>query len=98
MHQVTVSLEDKLLAFIDRYAEGDRISYIQNLLSEYCTAKLNQEIRLSLEADRDNPEYQSELELWDCVIGDGIHTERLWPNLEPHPSPLLGKERARVRF
>jgi hypothetical protein len=75
MHQVTVSLEDKLLAFIDRYAEGDRVSYIQNLLSEYRTAKLNQEIRLSLEADRDNPEYQSELALWDCVIGDGIHAE-----------------------
>lgn len=75
MHQVTVSLEDKLLAFIDRYAEGDRVSYIQNLLSEYRIAKLNQEIRSSLETDRDNPEYQAELALWDCVTGDGIHAE-----------------------
>jgi hypothetical protein len=75
MHQVTVSLEDNLLAFIDRYAEGDRVSYIQNLLSAYRTAKLNQEIRLSLEADRDNPECQSELAIWDFVIADGIHTE-----------------------
>jgi hypothetical protein len=50
-------------------------SFQQNLLSEYRTAKLNQEIRSSLEADRDNPEYQSELALWDCVIEDGIHAE-----------------------
>ncbi len=83
MQQITVNLEDNLLAFIDRYAEGVgldrpevyRISYVQKLLSEYRTAKLNQEIRLALEADRDDPEYQAELALWDCVVGDGIDAE-----------------------
>jgi hypothetical protein len=75
MQQITVNLEDNLLAFIDRYAEGDRVSYIQNLLREYRTAKLNQEIRVALEADRENPEYLSEIALWDCVAGDGIDAE-----------------------
>jgi hypothetical protein len=75
MQQITVNLEDSLLSFIDRYAEGDRISYIQKLLREYRTAKLNQEIRLALEADRGDPEYQAELALWDCVVGDGIDAE-----------------------
>jgi hypothetical protein len=83
MQQITVNLEDNLLAFIDRHAEGvglarpegDRISYIQNLLRDYRTAKLNQEIRVALEADRENPEYLSEIALWDCVAGDGIDAE-----------------------
>ena len=35
MQQITADLEDNLLAFIDRYAEGDRVSYIQNLLRDY---------------------------------------------------------------
>jgi uncharacterized protein (DUF433 family) len=35
--------------------------------------QMNQEIRLALEADRDDPEYQAELALWDCVVGDGIN-------------------------
>ena len=73
--QITVNLEDSLLSFIDRYAEGDRISYIQKLLGEYRTEKLNQEIRLALEADRDDPEYQAEIALWDCVVGDGLDAE-----------------------
>ena len=75
MQQITVNLEDSLLSFIDRYAEGDRISYIQKLLGEYRTEKLNQEIRLALEADRDDPEYQAEIALWDCVVGDGLDAE-----------------------
>ena len=75
MQQITVNLEDSLLSFIDRYAEGDRISYIQKLLGEYRTEKLNQEIRLALEADRDDPEYQAEIALWDCVVGDGLNAE-----------------------
>jgi hypothetical protein len=75
MQQITVNLEDNLLAFIDRYAEGDRVSYIQNLLRDYRTAKLNQEIRVALEADREDLEYQSEIALWDCVAGDGIDAQ-----------------------
>jgi metal-responsive CopG/Arc/MetJ family transcriptional regulator len=83
MQQITVNLEDNLLAFIDRYAEGVgldrpevyRVSYIQNLLRDYRTAKLNQEIRVALEADRENPEYQAEIALWDCVAGDGLDAE-----------------------
>ena len=74
MPQITVDLEDSLLAFIDRYAEGGRISYIQNLLRDYRTAKLNQEIRITLENDRENLEYQSKIALWDCVVGDGLQT------------------------
>ena len=74
MQQITVDLEDNLLAFIDRYAEGDRVSYIQNLLRDYRTSKLNQEIRVALEADRENLEYQSKIALWDCVVGDGLQT------------------------
>lgn len=75
MQQITVDLEDNLLAFIDRYAEGDRVSYIQNLLRDYRSSKLNQEIRVALEADRENPEYQSKIALWDCVVGDGLDAE-----------------------
>ena len=75
MQKITVNLEDNLLAFIDRYAEGDRISYIQKLLNDYRQAKINQEIRVALESDRDNPDYHAEIALWDCVSGDGIDAE-----------------------
>ena len=39
------------------------------------SAKLNQEIRLALEADRDNLDYPLEIVLWDCVAGDGLNAE-----------------------
>jgi predicted RNA-binding protein YlxR (DUF448 family) len=76
MQQITVSLEESLLVFIDRYAAGDRSAYIHHLLAEYRRAKLSQEIRLALQADVNNPDYQAELELWDGIVGDGWNAER----------------------
>ena len=39
------------------------------------SAKLNQEIRLALEADEDNLDYPLEIALWDCVARDGLNAE-----------------------
>jgi hypothetical protein len=44
-------------------------------MSQPQVVTIDQEIRLALEADRDDPEYQAELALWDCVVGDGIDAE-----------------------
>ena len=44
-------------------------------MSQPQVVTIDQEIRLALEADRENPAYQAELSLWDCVVGDGIDAE-----------------------
>lgn len=73
MVKVTITLEEDILQFIDRQAQGNRSGYINALLSEHRRRLLEAEMIASLKQDAEDPEYQAEIAAWDNVVGDGIN-------------------------
>jgi hypothetical protein len=72
MVKVTISLEDEVLQFLDRSANGNRSSYLNSLLSQQRREALEQEMITALLKDAEDSEYLEEIAIWDCVAGDGI--------------------------
>jgi hypothetical protein len=75
MSEITITIQDDLLQFIDEQAKGDRDTYVTTLLNQYRKWSIHQAIIRSLTADSNDPEYLAEIALWDCVAGDGIDAE-----------------------
>ncbi|XWK90530.1 MAG: hypothetical protein U7127_10905 [Phormidium sp.] len=75
MIQVTVALEDDILEFLDRQAQGNRSNYINEVLAEHRRRILQAEMIAALKQDAEDPEYQAEISAWDSVVGDGINAE-----------------------
>lgn len=72
MVKVTISLEDEVLQFLDRSANGNRSSYINSLLSQQRHQAIEAEMITALLKDAEDKEYSEEIALWDCAAGDGI--------------------------
>jgi hypothetical protein len=72
MREITVQINDELFDFIDRRADGDRDRYLVKVLSHYRRWSLQQEMVQALQAEASDPEYQAEIALWDCTVGDGL--------------------------
>jgi glycerol-3-phosphate responsive antiterminator len=75
MRKVTLNLEDDIVEFIDRHAQGDINRYINQLLNQHRQATLKADLIQALQKDAENPDYQAELQAWDSVAGDGIDAE-----------------------
>jgi hypothetical protein len=75
MREITVSLDDDLVDFIDQQAKGDRDTYLVRVLSHYRHWSRQQEMIRALQADANDPDYQAEIALWDCTVGDGLDAE-----------------------
>ena len=75
MIQVTVTLEEDILEFLDRQAQGNRSNYINAVLVEHRRRILEAEMIAALKQDAEDPEYQAEISAWDSVVGDGINAE-----------------------
>ncbi|MEH1940184.1 MAG: CopG family transcriptional regulator [Nostoc sp.] len=73
MLKVTITLEEDILQFVDRYAEGNRSAYINTLLAEHRRQILAAEMIAALKQDAEDPEFQAEIAAWDSVVGDGIN-------------------------
>ncbi|MBD2603646.1 CopG family transcriptional regulator [Scytonema hofmannii FACHB-248] len=73
MVKVTITLEEDILQFIDRQAQGNRSGYINALLSEHRRRLLEAEMIAALKQDAEDPKYQAEVVVWDNVVGDGIN-------------------------
>ncbi|MGI0480269.1 CopG family transcriptional regulator [Geminocystis sp. CENA526] len=71
MKKVTITLEEKVLEFVDRQAKGHRSNYINQLLKENHQKQLEKEMIEALQEDIKNQEYQEEIQAWNTVIGDG---------------------------
>ena len=76
MREITIRLEDDLLEFIDRHADGDRDAYLATLLTQYRRWTIQQEMIHALQVETQDPDYLAEIALWDSVAGDGIDAER----------------------
>ncbi|MBN3925550.1 CopG family transcriptional regulator [Nostoc sp. NMS4] len=73
MLKVTISLEEDILQFVDRYAQGNRSAYINTLLAEHRRQILAAKMITALKQDAEDAEYKAENGAWDSVAGDGIN-------------------------
>jgi putative NADH-flavin reductase len=69
--KVTLTLDQELIEFIDVQADN-RSEYLNELLVRHRSDVLAQQIKTALQADLHDPDYLSDLEDWDVVVGDGI--------------------------
>ena len=75
--KVTITLDDDILAFVDRQAAvstktNNRSNYISTVLAAHRRSVLSAEMIAALKIDASDPDYQAEVTAWDCVAGDGI--------------------------
>lgn len=75
--KVTITLDDDILAFVDRQAatlenKANRSAYINTVLAAHRRAVLEAETIAALKEDTEDPEYCADVAAWDCVAGDGI--------------------------
>jgi len=73
MLEVTITLEEDILQFVDRYAQGNLSAYINTLLVEHRRKILAAEMITALKQDVEDLEYQTEIAAWDGVVADGIN-------------------------
>jgi metal-responsive CopG/Arc/MetJ family transcriptional regulator len=69
--KVSITLDEEVLEFVDR-SSHNRSQFINQILSQAKKNKLLQELADAYTELANNPEYQSETELWDVTVGDGI--------------------------
>jgi metal-responsive CopG/Arc/MetJ family transcriptional regulator len=73
--KVSITLDKEVLEFVDRSSQN-RSQFINEILAKENKRQLLQEIENAYTELADNPEYKSEVELWDIAVGDGIDAER----------------------
>jgi metal-responsive CopG/Arc/MetJ family transcriptional regulator len=73
--KVSITLDQEVLEFVDRSSQN-RSQFINEILAKENKRRLLQEIENAYTELADNPEYKSEMELWDITVGDGIDAER----------------------
>jgi metal-responsive CopG/Arc/MetJ family transcriptional regulator len=73
--KVSITLDQEILEFVDRSSQN-RSQFINEILAKENKRRLLQEIENAYTELADNPEYKSEVELWDIAVGDGIDAER----------------------
>lgn len=72
---MSITLDQEILEFVDRSSQN-RSQFINEILAKENKRRLLQEIENAYTELADNPEYKSEMELWDITVGDGIDAER----------------------
>lgn len=75
--KVTISLDDEILAFVDRQAatlqtKANRSAFINAVLAEARQKHLQAELKTAYQRDAQDKAYQEEIAVWDTVVGDGI--------------------------
>jgi antitoxin CcdA len=70
--KLIIELDVNLISFLDCKANGNRSSYLNNLLAQQRRQEMEVQLIKALEGEASDPEYQSEIALWDCTVGDGL--------------------------
>ena len=73
--KIAVTLDESVIGFLDKMAEGNRSQYLNNLLKEHRNKVIEEELIASLSEETQDPQYQQEIQEWDGVVGDGISEE-----------------------
>jgi len=69
--KISVSLEESSLEFLDKTTKN-RSAYINSLIREKQREAFEQKLEADYREQSNDPEWQAEVELWDCVAGDGL--------------------------
>jgi hypothetical protein len=70
--KIAITIDQELLVFLDRQAQGNRSDYLNALLSQERQKSLVAAMITGLQEDLNNPEYQAEIAEWDQLAADGI--------------------------
>jgi metal-responsive CopG/Arc/MetJ family transcriptional regulator len=69
--KVSITLDENVLEFVDRSSQN-RSQFINEILSREKKRQSLQELADAYTELATDPEYQSEVALWDVTLGDGI--------------------------
>lgn len=69
--KVRIALDEEVLEFVDRSSQN-RSQFINEILSQAKKRQLLQELEDAYAELADDPEYRTEIELWNVTVGDGI--------------------------
>jgi hypothetical protein len=69
--KVTLSLDKELIEFLDLQA-NNRSEYLNELLVQHRSQVLAHQIKTALQEDLNDPDYLSDIQDWDAVVGDGL--------------------------
>lgn len=75
--KVTITLDDEVLAFVDRQAamtshKANRSGFINAVLAELQRQQLQTDLEVAYRRDAQDRAYQEEVSTWDCLAGDGL--------------------------
>lgn len=73
--KIAITLDQKLVEFLDSQARGNRSAYLSTLLQAHQCSLLKEQTIAALQEDTNDPEYADEIAAWDNVAGDGIDAE-----------------------
>jgi hypothetical protein len=73
--KVTLSLDKELIEFLDLQA-NNRSEYLNELLVQHRSQVLANQIKVALQEDLNDPDYLSDIQDWDAVVGDGLDAQR----------------------
>ena len=71
MGKISINLDESSLSFLDRVTDN-RSSYINKLIQEESRKEMMARLEADYKEQSEDPEWQEEVELWDCVAGDGL--------------------------
>lgn len=69
--KISVNLNDSTAKFLDSVT-NNRSAYINQLIEEKQKQAFEDKLRADYREQNDDPQWQAEIELWDCVAGDGL--------------------------
>jgi metal-responsive CopG/Arc/MetJ family transcriptional regulator len=69
--KVSITLDEEVLEFVDKSSQN-RSQFINAILFKEKKRQFLQELENAYTELANDPEYQSEIELWDVTVGDGI--------------------------
>jgi metal-responsive CopG/Arc/MetJ family transcriptional regulator len=69
--KVSITLDEEVLEFVDKSSQN-RSQFINAILAKEKKRQFLQELEDAYTELANDPEYQSEIELWDVTVGDGI--------------------------
>ena len=70
--KIGLTLDEKLLTFLDEVAGGNRSEYLNKLLANHRKQVLEAKMIAALGEDIKNSDYLEQIKDWDSVVGDGI--------------------------
>ena len=75
--KVTITLDDEILAFVDRQAaaletKANRSAFINAVLADARRKHLQAELQAAYQRDAQDTAYREQVAVWDSVAGNGI--------------------------